>query len=107
MHIIAVKNSKDEVINMVACYTDLRDQMQTEQQIHQLAFYDALTGLPNRAMFLEKLRSAQKLTKMRAQSAALLLLEWDDFKAVNETFGYAKGDQVLNEIGQRLTLFCV
>lgn len=75
----------------------------TRKRVHQLAYYDVLTGLPNRTMF--KASSEQTLTRLRedGQSAALLFIDLDRFKRVNDSQGHAAGDALLCEVARRLT----
>ena len=98
MSITAVSNAAGEVTHMVACYTDLSAQ----QKIHQLAFYDVLTGLPNRTLLRERLQLAQEEARRSQHWGALLLLDWDDFKSLNDSLGHSQGDGLLRHIGQLL-----
>jgi diguanylate cyclase (GGDEF)-like protein len=72
------------------------------QRIHQLAFFDALTGLPNRAMFRSNAERALSQMERDHQSGALLFVDLDRFKQVNDTQGHAAGDALLREVAQRL-----
>lgn len=103
MSITAVPNAVGEVTHMVACYTDLSGQQHAQQQIHQLAFYDVLTSLPNRALLRERLQQAQADAQRHGHWGALLLLDWDDFKSLNDSLGHPQGDELLKHIAQRLT----
>ena len=103
MSITAVPNAAGEVTHMVACYTDLSGQQHAQQQIHQLAFYDALTSLPNRALLRERLQQALAEASRHGHWGALLLLDWDDFKSLNDSLGHPQGDQLLQHIAARLT----
>ena len=72
------------------------------QRIHQLAFFDALTGLPNRAMFRSNAERALSQMERDHQSGAVLFVDLDRFKQVNDTQGHAAGDALLREVAQRL-----
>jgi diguanylate cyclase (GGDEF)-like protein len=82
----------------------LRQRMvRAEEQLHWMAFYDQVSGLPNRGLFERELRQAVARASREQQGAALLLIDVDDFKKINDTLGHAVGDQALLMIGQRLT----
>ncbi len=75
---------------------------QVEERIRYMASHDELTGLPNRALFADRLQNAQKLAARNTQKLAVLFIDLDGFKAVNDTFGHKAGDRLLQEIAQRL-----
>lgn len=81
---------------------DLSLQQQNTREIHRLAFYDRLTGLPNRHWFKERVAQALANSARNGQYAALLLLDLDDFKRINDTRGLLAGDQLLKEAALRL-----
>lgn len=103
MSIAAVPDATGNVTHMVACYTDLSGQQHAQQQIHQLAFYDVLTDLPNRVLLRERLQQAQTEAARHGHWGALLLLDWDDFKCLNDSMGHPQGDELLRHIATRLT----
>ncbi|MDD5335529.1 MAG: EAL domain-containing protein [Rhodoferax sp.] len=81
---------------------DITERKLTEQKIHRLAFYDALTLLPNRHLLLDRLQQAMGVSQRSGQHGALLLLDLDHFKTINDTQGHALGDLLLIEVAQRL-----
>jgi diguanylate cyclase (GGDEF)-like protein/PAS domain S-box-containing protein len=81
---------------------DISDRKRLEQQIEHLAYHDALTDLPNRALFHDQVTLALARGRRSGLSAAVLFLDLDDFKAVNDSLGHAIGDQLLREVGRRL-----
>ena len=81
---------------------DLSLQRQNSQEIHRLAFYDQLTGLPNRHWLNERIEQALADSARTGQYAALLLLDLDDFKKINDIHGLVAGDQLLKQAGARL-----
>jgi diguanylate cyclase (GGDEF)-like protein len=85
----------------VSTHEDVTEQRQQEARIQHLARHDALTELPNRNQFLEQLAAAEPALE-RGEKAAVLYIDLDDFKAVNETLGYAIGDKVLKQASARL-----
>lgn len=80
-----------------------RRMARAEEKMDQLAFYDQVTSLPNRRLFERELRQAVLRVARESSGAALLLIDVDDFKKVNDSFGHAVGDKVLQMIGTRMT----
>ena len=84
---------------------DITREREAEQQLRQLALYDPLTGLANRAFFHERLKHAIKLRHAEGYATGLLYIDLDDFKGINDRWGHDLGDEVLREIGQRIERF--
>ncbi len=82
--------------------TDITDIKRSEQRIRHLAFYDALTQLPNRTLLLERIQHAFASYARTHSDAALLFIDLDNFKLLNDTLGHAKGDQLLQRVAERL-----
>jgi diguanylate cyclase (GGDEF)-like protein/PAS domain S-box-containing protein len=81
---------------------DITSQREAEHQLRQLALYDPLTGLANRAFFHERLKHAIKLRHDEGHATGLLYIDLDDFKGINDRWGHDLGDDVLHEIGTRI-----
>src|SRR5438874_3341898 len=81
---------------------DITREREAEQQLRQLALYDPLTGLANRAFFHERLRHAIMLRREGGQATGLLYIDLDGFKGINDRWGHDLGDEVLHEIGRRI-----
>ncbi|MDX8386432.1 MAG: EAL domain-containing protein [Gallionella sp.] len=95
-----------EVIGSVITFLDITQHKLREQEIHQLAFYDPLTKLPNRRLFLDRLQRAIATGERNNSHGALIFLDLDNFKSINDTQGHEIGDQLLIEASRRLML-CV
>jgi diguanylate cyclase (GGDEF)-like protein len=90
------------ITNYVATFTDISARKNAEQQINTLAFYDSLTQLPNRRLLLDRLAQAQATAARHHRISALLYVDLDNFKTLNDTLGFIKGDLMLQAVAQRL-----
>jgi diguanylate cyclase (GGDEF)-like protein len=84
-------------------FHDITERKRAEQQIHYMAHHDALTGLPNRILLHDRLQSAVAQARRRNEAVALLLIDLDDFKDVNDTLGHFAGDDLLVAVAKRIT----
>ena len=106
MTITAVSDDDGHVTHYVAVFRDISNRKKSEAEIHQLAFYDALTLLPNRRLLTDRLQQALAASARNGRYGALLFLDMDHFKTINDTQGHVMGDQLLIEVAHRL-LACV
>lgn len=83
--------------------TDFTEQKQNQERIHQLAFYDPLTHLPNRRLMLERAEHALAVYARSRSDGALLFIDLDNFKVLNDTLGHAQGDVLLRQVAERLS----
>ena len=98
----AVRNGQGELLYYEGTVEDITDYKQAKEELQWKAFYDTLTGLPNRAMFMEHLGEILREAKQYHQSFALFFLDLDRFKLVNDSLGHMVGDQLLVAIAERL-----
>ncbi|NOQ77374.1 MAG: EAL domain-containing protein [Methylococcaceae bacterium] len=101
--ITAVKNSAGIVINYVGTLTDITQSKQAEQEIEDLAYYDPLTHLPNRRLMIDRIWHAMAASERSGNGGALLFLDLDYFKTLNDTLGHDMGDILLQQVAERLT----
>jgi len=95
---------KDELGRVSEAFNVMAERLeQSREELSHQAFHDALTGLPNRALFTDRVDHAVIRARRHAESVAVLLLDLDDFKNVNDVLGHSAGDQVLKEIAQRIS----
>ena len=100
--ITAVRNEHLEITHYVAIFSDITARKQTEEEIRNLAFYDALTRLPNRRLFMDRFRAALTISSRRNDYGAVLFIDLDRFKILNDTLGHDYGDLLLIEVAVRI-----
>ncbi|HZV98523.1 MAG TPA: EAL domain-containing protein, partial [Methylophilaceae bacterium] len=101
-----VRKENNEPQSILAINTDITQRRAAADEIQHLAFYDVLTGLPNRQLLRDRLKHVLTTTPRSRQSGALLFIDLDNFKTLNDTLGHDKGDLLLQEVAKRL-MTCV
>ncbi len=99
----AVRDEHNVVTHYVGTYIDITERKQMEEQVRQLAFYDPLTKLPNRRLLNDRLVQAMGSGKRKVVYGALMIIDLDNFKSLNDTHGHLTGDLLLLEAARRLT----
>src|SRR5205823_426060 len=99
---VVVLDEQREALHLQGYLLDITREREAEQQLRQLALYDPLTGLANRAFFHERLRHAIMLRRDEGHTTGLLYIDLDDFKGINDRWGHDRGDEVLHEVGRRI-----
>lgn len=91
-----------QVIGAVAAFIDITERKEVEERVKYLAYYDAVTGLPNRTLLQDRLSKALADARRRKEKLAILFLDLDHFKVINDSLGHSAGDSVLKEVAARL-----
>jgi diguanylate cyclase (GGDEF)-like protein/PAS domain S-box-containing protein len=100
---ISVRDSESLYLGIITTCEDISYRKVAEEKIHQLAYYDLVTGLPNRGMFLERLHQTLGLAQRDREKVNLIFLDLDNFKDVNDTQGHDVGDKLLRSVADRLS----
>ncbi|HAF44598.1 MAG: hypothetical protein A2100_04575 [Sideroxydans sp. GWF2_59_14] len=102
MSITAVRDGGGEVTNYVSIARDITEQAEAEKNIHFLAYYDVLTGLPNRTLLRDRLGQLMAVAHRDKQQFALLFMDLDRFKYINDSMGHSVGDRLLQAVALRI-----
>ncbi len=103
LSITAVKDEAGQTTHYVSSFSDISARKTAEDQIKNLAFYDPLTALPNRRLLLDRLEIAMTTSVRHQRKGALLFVDLDDFKTLNDTLGHHQGDLLLEQVARRLS----
>ena len=103
LSISVVRDKSGRILNYIGSFVDISERKASEEKIRHLAHYDALTDLPNRFSLHERLEQAIGYCRRSGKQLALLLIDLDRFKLINDSFGHNTGDQLLIQVAKRLT----
>ena len=102
LSITAVRDTEGKITHYVGNFSDITMNLAAAEEIHDLAFNDALTHLPNRRLFMDRLHQVITSSARSGQKGALFLLDLDNFKTVNDTLGHHTGDSLLRQVAERI-----
>lgn len=102
LSISAVKDAENRTTHYIGAHYDITERKIAEERINVLAFYDQLTGLPNRVLLADRLQQSMAAAARNDNYGALLLIDMDNFKTLNDTQGHDMGDQLLKQVASRL-----
>ncbi|MFB3134982.1 MAG: diguanylate cyclase domain-containing protein, partial [Rhodospirillales bacterium] len=98
-----IRDAAGEIVAVGAIGTDVTESKKAEERIRHLATHDVLTGLPNRALGMDRLSQALAMARRNVAMTALVFVDLDGFKGINDTHGHEAGDRVLKEVAGRLS----
>jgi diguanylate cyclase (GGDEF)-like protein/PAS domain S-box-containing protein len=103
LSITVIRDSAGQIAHHVAVFSDITHRKEDEERVWRQANFDALTGLPNRSLFIDRLTQAVRQSRREEKRFALMFIDLDGFKQVNDTLGHAAGDILLQQTAARLS----
>lgn len=97
---VPIKTADGEVRQIIHISRDVTERKEAESRIRELAYFDALTGLPNRRLFMDRLRQSMKMAQRRGKKLAVLFVDLDRFKNINDSLGHQMGDELLTRVAR-------
>ena len=104
MTVTPIKDAGGKIVNYISTGKDISERIESQERLHYLAHHDVLTDLPNRLLFLERLSHALTHAQRSNKTCAMLFLDLDRFKKINDTMGHDIGDRLLQTVGERLKI---
>ena len=102
LSVTAVKDENGNLSHYIGIFSDITTEKENEERLAHLAHYDQLTNLPNRILFNDRLTQALALARRTRNRLAVMFLDLDGFKAINDSYGHAAGDELLQQVAKRL-----
>jgi diguanylate cyclase (GGDEF)-like protein/PAS domain S-box-containing protein len=103
LQISMVRNREGEITHVVGIQNDITERVQSRERLARIAQYDGLTGLPNRYLFMDRLKQALRESSRTGQELTVVCLDVDNFKHVNDSLGHFYGDRLLKHVGRRIS----
>lgn len=102
LSIVVVRDERDKTRNFIAIFSDISERKNVDERLYFMAHYDPLTGLPNRSLLHDRLLQAITYAKRQGTRVAVMFLDLDRFKTINDTLGHSMGDLLLQAVAERL-----
>lgn len=106
LSISAIRNHQGEITNFVSLFHDISDKKLQEEQLEFLAFHDPLTRLPNRKLLYDRAKASIRNARRAGHKMALLYMDLDNFKNINDSYGHPFGDEFLIQVKERISTIC-
>lgn len=103
LSIAAVRDEQGNISHYIGIFSDITSEKENEERLHYLAHYDQLTNLPNRILFTDRLKHALAMARRARNQVAVMFLDLDGFKTINDSLGHTTGDKLLRLVAERLT----